>query len=258
MKRLTGKTALVTGGSRGIGRAIAERLAAEGAIVAVNYATRADAAIRTVEAIEAAGGTAFAVGGDVGRHDAMEAMFAQIDARLSELTGSTALDLVINNAGITNAQPISQIDEKDLDALFDTNVKGVVFVTQAAIGRMRDGGRIVILGSGAAKQPSPRNGAYGASKAAAQAMVVALACELGSRGITVNGVVPGWTQTDITAGLLEDPVRRSNVVGATVLGRLGQPQDIAATVAFLCSPDGGWITGQCIESTGGYKLMPPA
>jgi 3-oxoacyl-[acyl-carrier protein] reductase len=256
--RLSGKRALVTGASRGIGRAIAIRLAAEGALVGVNYASQAAAAAEAVSAIEAAGGAAFAIEAEIGEAGAIAALWRGWDEEVERRFGDCALDILVNNAGITAAVPLTRVDEAGFDRIFETNTKGAAFVTQAAASRLRDDGRIVTITSGAATQPSPRNTVYGMSKAALYAMTLGLACELGPRGITANCVSPGWTITDITAKAREDKALVERVVAATALGRLGQPEDIAAVVAFLVSGDGSWVTGQWIEATGGYKLIPPA
>jgi 3-oxoacyl-[acyl-carrier protein] reductase len=256
--RLVGKRALITGASRGIGRAIAIRLAAEGALVGVNYATHAAAAADVVNTIEAAGGAAFAIHAQIGAMSAIDALWRSWDEEVGRRCGDCALDILVNNAGITAGVPLTQVDEEGFDRIFDTNTKGAAFVTQAAVKRLRHNGRIVTITSGAGKHPSARNTIYGMSKAALHAMTVGLACELGSRGITANCVSPGWTVTDITAKAREDSALVGRVESATALGRLGQPEDIAAVVAFLVSPDGGWLTGQWIDADGGYKLIPPA
>lgn len=256
--RLSGKRALVTGASRGIGRAIAIRLAAEGALVGVNYASQAAAAAEVVDTIEAAGGTAFAIEARIGEAGAIATLWRRWDEEVERRCGDCALDILVNNAGITAGVPLTQVDEAGFDRMFETNTKGAVFVTQAAVSRLRDDGRIVTITSGAAKQPSARNAVYGMSKAALSAMTLGLACELGPRGITANCVSPGWTVTDITAKAREDSALVERVIAATAMGRLGQPEDIAAVVAFLASGDGGWLTGQWIDATGGYKLIPPA
>jgi NAD(P)-dependent dehydrogenase (short-subunit alcohol dehydrogenase family) len=255
--RFAGKRALVTGGSRGIGRAIAERLAAEGAAVAINYGKSRDEAEAVAVGIEARGGTAFAIEARIGASGAIKKLFATLDGILADRFGDHGLDILVNNAGVPSAVPLTTVTEEDYDRIFAVNTKGAAFVSQAAAARMRVGGRIINIGSGAAKQPGPRNGVYGMSKAALLALTRALAVELGPRGITVNCVSPGFTETDMTAKMLADPAFVDRLLAITALGRLGRPEDIAAVVAFLASDDGGWLTGQWIEATGGYKLVPP-
>jgi 3-oxoacyl-[acyl-carrier protein] reductase len=255
--RFAGKHALVTGGSRGIGRAIARRLAAEGAVVAVNYRIRAGEAESLVEEIAAAGGKAFAIQATIGETGSAEAMFAAWDETMTDLVGDTRLDVLINNAGIAAAAPLTEIYEHAFDKVFAVNTKGPTFIAQHGSKRMTEGGRIVTIGSGAAKQPGGLNGAYGMSKAALLALTRSLAVELGPHGITANVVAPGYTQTSMTAHMIAEPAFRERLTAITALRRIGQPEDIAAVVCFLASDDGGWITGQWIEATGGYKLVPP-
>jgi 3-oxoacyl-[acyl-carrier protein] reductase len=255
--RFANKRALVTGASRGIGGAIAKRLAAEGALVAVNYGKSRSEAEDVVATIAASGGAAFTIQAQIGTPGAVEALFAGLDRGLTDRFGDTALDILINNAGVAASMPLTTATEEDYDRIFAVNTKGAAFVSQAAAARMRDGGRIINIGSGAAKQPGARNGIYGMSKAALLALTRSLAVELGPRGITVNCVSPGFTETEMTAKMLEDPAFVARLLAITALGRLGRPEDIAAVVAFLASDDGGWLTGQWIEATGGYKLVPP-
>jgi 3-oxoacyl-[acyl-carrier protein] reductase len=255
--RFAKKRALVTGGSRGIGGAIAKRLAAEGAIVAINYGKSRSEAEDVVAAIAASGGDAFTIQAQIGEPGAIEALFTGLDEGLADRFGDTALDILINNAGVAAATPLTTVTEEDYDRIFAINTKGAAFVSQAAALRMRDGGRIINIGSGAAKQPGARNGVYGMSKAALLALTRSLAVELGPRGITVNCVSPGFTETEMTAKALAEPAFVNRLLAITALGRLGRPEDIAAVVAFLASDDGGWLTGQWIEATGGYKLVPP-
>ncbi len=257
MNRLANKVALVTGGSRGIGRAIAERLAADGAIVAVNYTTNAEKAAEVVKEIKRNGGAAFVAGADIAQPDQVEAMFVHIDSELARLGLPPELDILVNNAGVTGAIPLTVAKLDEIDRIMKINLYGTLQVTQRATDRLRDGGRIITISTGSVAHPSPRNGIYAMSKAALHAMTLALACELGPRSITVNAVIPGWTATDITASALHDAAIRDRVVASTALGRIGQPGDIAAATAFLASEDAQWVTGQFIEASGGYKLLPP-
>ena len=255
--RFAGKRALVTGASRGIGRAIVRRLAAEGATIGFNYRTREGEADALVAEIAAAGGAAFAIRATIGEPGAIERLFEGLDEGMTRRTGDNRLDVLVNNAGIAAAAPLTEIYEHAFDKVFAINTKGPTFVSQHAAKRMTEGGRIVTIGSGAAKQPGAMNGAYGMSKAALLAMTRSLAVELGPHGITANVVAPGYTQTSMTAHMIAEPAFRERLLQITALRRIGQPEDIAAVVCFLASDDGGWITGQWIEATGGYKLVPP-
>jgi NAD(P)-dependent dehydrogenase (short-subunit alcohol dehydrogenase family) len=247
-QKLIGKTALVTGGSRGIGRAIALRLAADGARVAINYRSNKAAADETVAAIRAAGGDAFAIMGDVGSVEAITAMFAAFDSK------ADGLDILVNNAGIGEMASIAETEESLYDDMMRVNAKGPFFVTRAALTRFRDGGRIVNISSMVSRAAYPACNAYAMSKAALNMMSLSLAQELGPRGITVNAVAPGATMTDFAPALFEDPATVEYLASVAALRRVGHPADIAGVVAFLASPDGGWVTGQLIEASGGMHL----
>ena len=245
---IAGKTALVTGGSRGIGRAIAQRLAADGARVAINYHSNKAAADEVVAAIRDAGGDAFALPGDVGDLTAITAIFTAFDAE------ADGLDILVNNAGIGEIASIGETDEALYDRLMQTNAKGPFFLTRAALSRLRDGGRIVNISSMVSRAAYPACNAYAMSKAALNMMSLSLAQELGPRGITVNAVAPGATMTDFAPALFEDPATVDYLASVAALKRVGYPADIAGVVAFLASPDGGWVTGQLIEASGGTHL----
>ena len=249
-----GKVALVTGGGRGIGRAIAERLAAEGALVAINYVRDAHAAAETVSAIGRAGGEAFALRSDVGRVPEVGAMFEALDAELACRGRGRGLDILVNNAGIGAHGSIAETDEATFDRIVDTNLKGAFFVTRATLQRLGAGGRIVMISSVAATQPMLGLAVYSAAKAALDTLTAAVALEAGGRGITANAVAPGWTATDMNRDYFSDQKIADAAVGKTVLGRLGATSDIAGVVAFLASPDAAWVTGQVIEASGGLGL----
>lgn len=255
--RFAGKRALVTGGSRGIGAAIARRLGAEGALVCINYRTRSHEAEQIATEIVENGGQAFAVQADLEQTASIKAMFDSWDEVTTQLAGSNRMDILVNNAGIASAAPLTEIYEHAFDRIMAINMKAPTFVAQHGAKRMTDGGRIVTIGSGAANQPGALNGAYGMSKAALLAMTRSLAVELGRYGITANVVSPGYTKTDMTAHMLSEPLFAQRVTEITAMRRLGTPDDIAAVVCFLASDDGEWVTGQWIEATGGYKLPPP-
>ena len=255
--RFKGKRALVTGGSRGIGSAIARRMGAEGALVAIGYRTRSHEAEGIAEDIVAAGGQAFTIQADLESLAEIEALWGAWDATSKSLVGDNRLDILVNNAGVTSATPLTEIFEHAFDRVMAINTKAPLFVSAEASKRMSNGGRIVSIGSGAAKQPGAMNGAYGMSKAAMLAMTRSLAVELGQYGITANVVSPGYTRTDMTAHMLSVAEFAEKVKSITAMKRLGRPEDVAAVVCFLASDEAEWITGQWIEATGGYKLVPP-
>ena len=252
---LHGKVALVTGGARGIGRAIALRLASDGALVAVNYRSDAEAATETVTAIEATGGDAFAIGADVSSTADIADLFATLDAELSKRCGAAEFDILVNNAGAGRFGGVADTDEATFDLVFDTDVKGPFFVTQAAIPRLRDGGRIIHVSSGRSKRPTDTTAAYCMAKAALDTHVLMVADALGPRGITANVLAPGWTVTDQSVDFLGDDANQRAIEAATALRRLGQPDDIASVAAFLASDEGRWVTGQYLEASGGFDLL---
>jgi 3-oxoacyl-[acyl-carrier protein] reductase len=255
MAGLSNKVALVTGGSRGIGRAIAHRLARDGATVAINYVENSDAANSLIAEIEAIGGNSFAVQARVGSAAETKRLFVQLDNELNRRMGRPRLDILVNNAGIGYFGKLSETAEEDFDRLFTINTKGPFLVTTSALQRMNDGGRVINISSGASRRPSAVFGAYAMSKAAVDAMTLALAAELGPRGITVNTVAPGWTATEANAAVRQDAGTVRNVESQTALGRLGMPDDIARVVAFLASDDAAWVTGQYVEASGGFGSL---
>ncbi|GAB7106717.1 SDR family oxidoreductase [Streptomyces phaeofaciens JCM 4814] len=239
----TTRVALVTGGSGGIGRAVAERLAADGIAVGVHYAGNKDKADDTVATITSAGGRALAVGGDVADEQAMSAAF---DAVEQEFGG---IDVVVNTAGIMLLSPIATLDLDDLDRMHRTNIRGTFVVSQQAARRVRAGGAIINFSTSVTRLQFPTYGAYAASKGAVEAMTLVLARELRGKDITVNAVAPGPTATPL---FLEGKDRTTidNLSKAAPLERLGTPQDIAETVAFLAGP-ARWINGQVMYANGG-------
>lgn len=254
MKRLEGRIAVVTGASRGIGRGIALRLAAEGALVAVHYGTRKDAAEETVSAIEAAGGTAFVVGAELNTLDGVHRLLQTLDEELIRRTGINQFDILVNNAGIGTSSSFEQTNEEDFDQLFAINVKAPFFLVQQSLGRLRDGGRIINISSGVTRIAFPHIMAYNLTKGALNTFTLHLAQLLGPRGITVNAVMPGIVDTEVNESWLHTPDGRKLAVEMSALGRVGEPSDIADIVAFTASPDGRWVTGQMLDATGGSHL----
>ena len=251
---LQGKTAVITGASRGIGRAIAVSMARAGASVVVNYQKQAEAAAAVVREIEALPEEAFAIQGDVGSVAGIRRFFQALDAELSKRHGSPQFDILVNNAGIGRGGTVETTSEEVFDELMAVNVKGSFFCTQEAISRLRDGGRIINLSSALSRHPYPRMAAYSMGKAAINHFTVNLAAELGKRGITVNAIAPGLTATDFTAHARQDPNVVQQVSAHTALGRLGDAEDIAGVAAWLASDDARWVTGQYIEASGGIGL----
>ena len=244
MPGLVGKVALVTGASRGIGRAIALRLGREAASVVVNYSGNAEAAGETVAAVEGAGGKAFAIRADVGNVTDLVRLFDESIAHFGRL------DILVNNAGSLINKPIADVTEEEYDRLFAVNVKGVFFACQLAARRMADNGRIVNFSSSTTALMLPTYGAYVATKGAVEQMSRVLAKELGPRGITVNVVSPGPTDTELFGqGKTEQDKQRFTQMAA--LGRLGRPEDIADVVAWLAGDESRWVTGQNIRANGG-------
>jgi 3-oxoacyl-[acyl-carrier protein] reductase len=241
---LQGKVALVTGASRGIGRAIALRLAKDGAAVVVNYAGSRPQAEEVVAAIEKAGSRAVAVQADVSRAADVGRLFDACFERFGRL------DILVNNAGVILYKLLVDVTEEEFDRLTAINVKGTFLCCQQAARRMPDGGRIINLSSSTTALMMPKYAAYVASKGAVEQMTHVLAKELGPRGITVNAVSPGPTDTELfSQDKTEEEKQR--IAQMAALGRLGQPQDIADVVAMLCTDDARWITGQNVRANGG-------
>jgi 3-oxoacyl-[acyl-carrier protein] reductase len=247
MAKLNGKVAVVTGASKGIGAAIAEELAKDGASVIVNYATSAQGAEAVVAKIKANGGKAKAVGADVSK---------PADARKLIESGVAEfgrIDVLVNNAAVYDFAPLEQITEQHFDRMFDLNVRGLLFTTQAAAKAMGEqGGSIINIGSVASISAPPSGSVYSATKGAVDVITRSLASELGPRKILVNAVLPGPVETEGTQATGEwwDQFK-AQIVPRTPLGRVGQPRDIATVVSFLASPEAGWITGQIIQTAGG-------
>jgi NAD(P)-dependent dehydrogenase (short-subunit alcohol dehydrogenase family) len=251
---LQGKIAVITGASRGIGRAIAISMAKAGASVIVNYQKNVEAADAVVREIEAMHEQAIAVQGDVGSVAGIRQFFQALDAELTKRHGSPQFDILVNNAGIGRGGTVETTSEKEFDELMAVNVKGSFFVTQEALSRLRDGGRIINLSSALSRHAYPRMTAYSMGKAAINHFTLILAADLGKRGITVNCIAPGLTVTDFTAHARQDLDAVQAVTAHTALGRLGEADDIAGVATFLASDDARWVTGQFIEANGGIGL----
>ncbi|MFD0206467.1 MULTISPECIES: SDR family oxidoreductase [Saccharothrix] len=252
MGDLIGKTALVTGASRGIGQAIATRLAADGATVIVHFGTDQDGATTTVAAIERTGGTAHAVRAPLGGDDDVETLFAGIETALS----GGPLDIVVNNAAAAPTGPLGATTRAEFDHLFAVNVRAPYFIIQRALPLLRDGGRIITISSVATRMANPTQTAFAMTKGAVETMSLTLANQLGARGITVNAVAPGATRTPTNKTIFESPDLTNLITTSTALGRLGDATDIADVVAFLATPNARWITGQVIDASGGLFLGP--
>ncbi len=246
MGALAGRTALVTGASRGIGRGIAERLGRDGARVAVHYGRDEAAAKETVAAIEAADGSAFAIRADLRDPGAAAVLWEEFD-RYAE-----GVDILVNNAGIGSTRPITEITEEEYDAVFAVNVRAPFFILKRGLGRLRDGSRVVNVSSGLARTAvMPDNVAYAMTKGALDVLSRDLSKVLGARGITVNSVAPGIIETDQTAGLLSSAEGRARAAALSALGGVGTPAEVADVVAFLVSDQGRWVTGSWVDATGG-------
>lgn len=235
-----GKRALITGGSRGIGQAVAVRLASEGAQVAVGYVLRDDRANDTVRAITEAGGSAITAKADLSKPPEVVRLFDDVEQRLGPL------DIVVACAADILVKPLVECTEEDYDRIFDTNAKGVFFTLKEAARRLHDGGRIIVLSTGGTRMFFPQQSLYLGSKGAVEQFVRCLAWELGPRKITVNVASPGPTETDMMQERYRD-----RAAAMSPFNRIGDPQDIADVVAFLASDAGRWITGQNIGAGGG-------
>jgi NAD(P)-dependent dehydrogenase (short-subunit alcohol dehydrogenase family) len=254
VENLSGKVALVTGSSRGIGRGIAERLARDGALVAVHYGGNASAAEETAAAIAEAGGRAFVVGAELGVPGDVDTLMAGLETGL-RAHGEATIDILVHNAGLNlMGRPIEVLTPEEFDRMVAVNVKAPFFLTQRLLPRLRDGGRIITISSVSTRVASAHGIGYPLTKGALEVFSHTLAKYLGPRGITVNSVVVGFTRTDMTADVLADPANVERNIGLTALGRIGRIPDIADAVAFLASDDARWITGAKIDVTGGVNL----
>ena len=246
MSNLTGKVAVVTGASKGIGAAIAKSLAAAGASVVVNYASSKAGADTVVSAITAAGGKAVAVGGDVSKAAQVEGI---IDAAIKNYG---RLDILVNNSGVYEFAPIEAITEEHFHKQFNVNVLGLLLATQAAAKHIGEGGSIINIGSAITRLKPAATAVYTATKGAVDMITSVLAKELGPKKIRVNSINPGLVETEgtHTAGVMASDMEKG-MVAQTPLGRIGQPGDIASVAVFLASDDSQWITGELLAVSGG-------
>jgi NAD(P)-dependent dehydrogenase (short-subunit alcohol dehydrogenase family) len=251
---LDGKTALVTGGTRGIGRAIAQRLAASGALVAINYASNAQGAEDAVAAIESSGGRAFAIRAELGTEGSIDELLGVLDGELKDRTGEAGLDILVNNIGGGIPGRVADTTTDILDRAYAINVRMPFLLTQALLPRLRDDGRVVNISSATVRIGFEDAAAYVMSKAALDMFSRLLAKGLGARGITVNSVGVGRTAGETNDRFFADPKNVKETVDSTAMRRVGTGADIAGVVHALVSPDGGWITGQVIDATGGFQL----
>ena len=248
------RIAVITGSSRGLGAATAKRLARDGFFVVVNYIRSKKDGEEVLREIEQAGGKGVLVQGDVSNLEGIGAFFGRVDAALKGQGLPAAIDVLVANAGIILSKPFAQTTEADFDSLFDTNVKGVFFLVQGALPRLRDNGRIVTLSSGLSRFANPMFTAYSATKGAIDVMTRLLAQELGARGITVNAIAPGAIDTDMNADWLRSEAGRTMLMSRQALKQVALPPEIADAIAFLAGADSRWITGQRIEASGGSSL----
>jgi 3-oxoacyl-[acyl-carrier protein] reductase len=249
MSKLTGKVAVVTGASKGIGAGIAKQLAADGASVVVNYASDKTGAEKVVADITKAGGKAIAVGASVADEAGIETLFSAAKKTYG------AVDILVNNAGVYKFAPIEEITAEEIDRIHGTNVKGLLLTTKAAVLQFpATGGSIINIGSVASDQTPATTVIYSSSKGAVDTITRVLAKELGPKKVRVNSVNPGPVETEgFKAAGLEGSDFEKGLVVSTPLGRMGQPDDIATVVSFLASDDAQWITGSLLQAAGGLR-----
>jgi NAD(P)-dependent dehydrogenase (short-subunit alcohol dehydrogenase family) len=249
------KIALVTGGSRGLGKNSALKIARKGLDVIITYHSNREEAEKTVAEIQALGRKAIAYQLDTRNVNSFEALVKTVGDHLEENTGSRNIDFLVNNAGTALYAPIPEVTEQQLDDIVDIHFKGIFFLTQKFLPFINEGGGIINVSSGLARFALPGSSVYGSIKAAVDMLTKYQAKELGARRIKANVVAPGAIETDFGGGRTRDDGQvNAMVAGATALGRAGLPDDIGGVVAFLCTEDAGWINGQRIEASGGMFL----
>jgi len=251
----TNKIALVTGGSRGLGKNMALAIAKKGIDVILTYNSKKDEAEAVVKEIEAAGQKAATLQLNAGDTKSFDGFFAQVKDILKNTFNAERFDFLVNNAGTALYSLISETTEEQFDNAINIHFKGVYFLTQKALPILNDGGRIINISSGLARFSYPGSSAYGSMKAAIETFTRYLAKELGPRGIAANVVAPGAIETDFGGGRVRDNAEMNKqIAAATALGRVGLPDDIGGIVAFLCTEDARWINAQRIEASGGINL----
>jgi NAD(P)-dependent dehydrogenase (short-subunit alcohol dehydrogenase family) len=251
----TNKIALITGGSRGLGKDMANRLAEYGHHVILTYNTNHLQADQVVASLQAAGVKSAALQLNTGDVKSFDGFFNNLKVVLKEQFDTDKIDFLINNAGIGIYKPFVDTTEEDFDLLLNIQFKGVFFLTQKALALINDGGRIINISTGLARFSLPGYAAYASMKGAVETLTRYQAKELGARGISVNVVAPGAIETDFGGGVTRDNKQvNDHIASLTALGRVGKPEDIGGVVAFLCSKDAGWINAQRIEVSGGQNL----
>lgn len=249
------KIALVTGGSRGLGRNMAIAIAKKGIDVVFTYNTNKEAADKVVEEIESLGRNAYALQLDIRNVKQFDGFIKELTALLQEKTGSPKFDFLINNAGTALYALVSDVTEDQMDSIYDIHYKGVIFLTQKALPYIKDGGAIVNISSGLTRLTMPGYAVYGSLKAAIETFTRYFAQELGARRIRVNVVAPGAVETDFGGGHVRDNKKlNEHIASLTALGRVGLPDDIGGVVAFLLTEEAYWMNGQRIEVSGGQGL----
>ena len=249
------KIALVTGGSRGLGRDMAINLAKKGIDVALTFNSSKEKAYEVAAEIQSLGKKAFIFQLDTSNVKLFDDFFKQLTTQLKEQTGSTNFDFLVNNAGTALYSPFAETTEEQFDQIMNIHLKGVYFLTQKALPFINNGGRIINISSGLARFAMPGSSAYGSMKGAIEVFTRYLAKELGPRGIAANVVAPGAIETDFGGGHVRDNKDiNQRVASVTALGRVGLPEDIGGVVAFLCTEEARWINAQRIEISGGMNL----
>jgi NAD(P)-dependent dehydrogenase (short-subunit alcohol dehydrogenase family) len=249
------KIALVTGGSRGLGKNMALSLAGKGSDIILTYNSKKEEALEVVNEIEALGRKAAALQLNVSDVQSFDGFITDVSNTLNNTFGTDKINYLVNNAGIGIHVPFAETTEEQFDTLLNIQFKGVFFLTQKALGILQDGGSIVNVSSGLARFSLPGYAAYGAMKGAIETLTRYQAKELGSRGIRVNVLAPGAIETDFGGGMVRDNQEMNKQIASqTALGRVGLPDDIGSVVTFLCSDDSKWINGQRLEVSGGIYL----
>ena len=255
MKNISGKIALVTGGSRGLGKDMSLRLAEYGSDIILTYNTKKEEAEKVVSEIESKGQKAAALQFNVADIKSFDKVLNLVSKLLKDKWRKDKFDFLINNAGIGATIPFANVTEEDFDSFMNIHFKGVYFLTQKSLQMMNDNGRIINLSSGTARFVNPGYSVYASMKGAIEVFTKYIAKEIGTRGITVNVVAPGAIETDFNnAAIRNNPQAKTRIASITALGRVGVAEDIGGVVAFLCTEDARWITGQRIEVSGGMNL----